>query len=152
MSKRNNKVWIEGELFVENIDTTELDGHNVPSVQGLICTAPLEMGGHHRFVAYGRLAVETIGFLQAVRGDGPAQALIVGWLRSMPLSNSVNKTVVSVVVADNITFIVSKEVRLQAREFINKALQGQTDLGEIRQRVRKDLQETSSGLPSLSWL
>ncbi|MBC8505985.1 MAG: hypothetical protein H8D34_14070 [Chloroflexi bacterium] len=127
MGKRNNKVWIEGLLSIKDVGTTELDGKAVPVVQGIIASGSPELGGHHHFVAYGRLAVETIAFVQAGDEDGPPQALVTGWLRSMALDRNIaeERVVSSVVVADNITFVVNKEVRTRANTLFNQALQGE---------------------------
>jgi len=126
MSKRNNKVWIAGVLSVKNAGTTELDGKIVPIVQGIIASGSPELGGHHRFVAYGRLAVETIAFVQAVDEEEPPQALVTGWLRSMEVDHKFaeERVLSSVIVADNITFVVSKEVRARANMLFNQTLQG----------------------------
>jgi len=125
MCKRNNKVWIEGVLSVKDAGRTELDGEVVPIVQGIIASGSPEFGEHHRFVAYGRLAVETMAFVQVVDEDGPPQALVTGWLRSMEVDYKIaeERVVSSVVVADNITFVVSKEVRTRANTLFNHALQ-----------------------------
>jgi len=126
MGKRNNKVWIEGVLSVKDAGTTELDGEVVPIVQGIIASGSPELGEHHRFVAYGRLAVETMAFVQVVDEDGPPQALVTGWLRSMEVDHKIaeEQVVSSVVVADNITFVVSKEIRTRANTLFNQTLQG----------------------------
>ena len=126
MSKRNNKVWIEGVLSIKDAGTTELDGEVVPIVQGIIASGSPEFGEHHRFVSYGRLAVETMAFIQVIDEDGPPQALVTGWLRSMEMDHKIaeERVVSSVVVADNITFVVSKEVRTRANKLLNQAIQG----------------------------
>jgi len=126
MGKRNNKVWIDGLLSIKNISITELDGSAVPVVQGIIASGLQELGEHHRFMAYGRLAVETVAFVQAVDEEGPPQALVTGWLRSVALDCEIaeERVVSSIVVADNITFVVSKEIRTRANTLFNQALQG----------------------------
>lgn len=130
MGKRNNKVWLEGILTINEIETKDLEGDSVPVVSGLIATDRPERGGHHCFIAYGRLAVETIAFIQAVRDDGPPQVLIEGWLRSTILDRDTirNEQVMSsLIVANNITFVVSKEVRLRAQTILNQTLQGRNN-------------------------
>ncbi len=127
MSKRNNKVWLEGFLTIHTIETQELDGETVPVVNGLIATDRPEQGGHHPFIAYNRLAVETISFVQAVGDDGPPQALIEGWLRSTTIGRDIPGDGLlrhSLIVANNITFVVSKEIRIRAQMILNQALQG----------------------------
>lgn len=126
MSKRNNKVWIEGVLSIKDAGTTELDGEVVPIVQGIIASGSPELGEHHRFVAYGRLAVETMAFAQVVDEDEPPQTLVTGWLRSKEVDRKIaeERVVSSVIVADNITFVVSKEVRTRANILFNQTLQG----------------------------
>ena len=128
MSKRNNKVWLEGILIIHTIETQELDGETVPVVNGLIATDRPELGGHHRFIAYNRLAVETIAFIQAVGDDELPQALIEGWLRSTAIGSDTPEDellVHSLIVANNITFVVSKEIRIRAQIILNQALQGE---------------------------
>ncbi len=140
MGKRNNKVWLEGFLMINEIETKDLEGNTVPVVNGLIATDRPERGGHHRFIAYGRLAVETIAFGQAVGDDGPPQVLIEGWLRSTMLDRDTirdEQVMNSLIVANNITFVVSKEVRLRAQTILNQTLQGKNNhavLGEQQER------------------
>jgi len=127
MGKRNNKVWLEGFLTINEIETKDLEGDTVPVVSGLIATDRPELGGHHYFIAYGRLAVETIAFIQAVNDDGPPQVLIEGWLRSTILDcDTIGREHImsSLIVANNITFVVSKEIRIRAQTILNQALQG----------------------------
>lgn len=135
MGKRNNKVWVEGTLSITEVTTTELNESTVPVVTGIIATGLLELGGHHRFIAYGRLVVETIAFVRAIGETEPPRALIVGWLRSMVLERDQTPTdqqiVSSIVVADNITFVVSEKIRTRAKKIINQVLQGESNLGDL---------------------
>ena len=130
MGKRNNKVWLEGFLTISEIGTKDLEGDTVPVVRGLIATDRPERGGRHSFIAYGRLAVETIAFIQAVDDEGPPQVLIEGWLRStMHDCDTIEseQVISSLIVANNITFVVSKEVRIRAQTILNQTLQGKNN-------------------------
>lgn len=119
--KRNNVVILDGILTDIKQETNVIDGLEMAYVRGILSTTTPSTHEKvkHPFVVYRqRLAVETIVFSDVVSGDLPVR--LYGWLNSSWDEDICR----SIVVAENITFDVSPDLRGEATRVLVDTMNG----------------------------
>ena len=128
--KRNNVVILDGILTDIKQETKVIDGLEMAYVSGILSTTSPSTHERvkHPFVVYRqRLALESCVFSEVVSGDLPVR--LYGWLNS-----SWDGVIChSVVVAENITFDVSPELRAEATHVLVDTMKGEN--GSKRDRT-----------------
>ena len=119
--KRNNVVILDGILTDIRRETNVIDGLEMAYVRGILSTTTpsTHEKAKHPFVVYRqRLALESCVFSKVVSGDLPVR--LYGWLNS----SWDGEICRSVVVAENITFDVSPELRAEATHVLVETMSG----------------------------
>lgn len=119
--KRNNVVILDGILTDIRRETNEIDGVEMAYVSGFLSTKTpsTQEKAKHPFVVYRqRLALETCAFIEVVSED--LLVRLYGWLNS----SWDGEICRSIVVAENITFDVSPEIRAEATRTLMDKING----------------------------
>ena len=111
--KKQNSVYLSGELAEVTCETVLRDGSPAPVVHATLVTDHPAYGGHHRVLFADRLALELRAF-RAANQDAPLEVTVDGWLRSQRGQ--------VVVVADRVMYHVSDAVRQEAGRLTDRLL------------------------------
>jgi len=118
MSKRDNRVGLDGLLWMESYGPVNVDGQYALAVRCCVKTDHAHMGGHHPVVAYGRLAAEIMAFTTAGKLlNEQVEANLDGWLWSGDHSTTI---------AENVRFRVDSKQRQIAKIILAQLLDGRT--------------------------
>lgn len=114
MGMRDNRIWLVGPLSLLHVREEQIGDLKIPLAVGVVRTY-FPGGGslEHRVLLVGRLAMEAVAFHQ----EGGGEVAVDGWLLS---ANGR-----SLVVADNISFVVPASVRKRIRERLREGPQVQ---------------------------